>query len=218
MNGRIRIGKKKNRMRDVRLAHVEERWVDPAIQKQISWTRPPALDRATAARRSGDLGLAEREVASALKDVPDDPDALRMAFEIALDTSQYERGVQIADRLLALCSRRGETGLAREVVFQALDRARGAFTPHFGLSAGRFLENEGDDSEALGVYEALVNRFPSDSASLQALVRIGAVCRRRGDERGATHVIERAFSHPLYSPAWEAALRGLRSRSDVPRV
>jgi membrane associated rhomboid family serine protease len=201
----------------LRVAHVEEKWIDPAIQKQISWSRHPALDRAAAARLSGDVDLAEREIASALRDNADDPDALRMVFQIALDGGQQERSVQIADRLLALCIRRGEIGLARDIVFQTLDLARGALTPHFGLSAARFLENEREDSEALAVYEALVTLFPSDTASLQALVRISDVCRRRGDERGVRHAFERAASHPFFSPAWEAGLRGARSRPESPR-
>lgn len=201
----------------LKAAHVEEKWIDPAIQKEISWSRHPALDRAAAARLAGDVDLAEREIASALKDDADDPEALRMAFQASLDAGRQERSVQIADRLLALCIRRGETGLARETVFQALDLARGALTPHFGLSAGRFLENEREDSEALTVYEALVKRFPSDTASLQALVRISDVCRRRGDERGVRHAFERASSHPFFSPAWEAGLRGAQARPESPR-
>jgi membrane associated rhomboid family serine protease len=201
----------------LRALHVEEKWIDPSIQKEISWSPHPALDRATAARLSGEIALAEREIASVLRDNPDDPHALRLAFQIALDGGQQERAVQIADRFLALCIRRGESGLARETVFQTLDFARGALSPHFGLAAARFLESESEDSEALAVYEALVTRFPSDSASLQALVRIHEVCRRRGDERGVTHAFERASSHPLFSPAWEAGLRGGQSRAGSPR-
>jgi membrane associated rhomboid family serine protease len=190
----------------VKVTRREERWVNPGIQSEISWTQHPALVRAGDARRAGDFQAATREIARVVREQPGSLDALRLAFDIALDAGRADEAVGVADRLLALYVRQGEIQLARGLVFDAMNRARDAFTPRFGLAASRFLEREGETHEALEIAEDVASRFPADASALQALVRIAAIERRIGNGEGVDRAFDRARRHPLCSPEWEEAL------------
>lgn len=190
----------------VKAIRLEERWVDPGIQKEISWSQDPAVLRASEARHSGDLERAAREIAAAVREHPEDIDALRLAFDIALDAGRAEEAIRTADRLLSLYVRNGEAQLARALVFDAIARARGAFTARFGLAAGRFLEKDGETELALELEEEVASRFPADPSALPALVRIAAIRSRTGDADAVRRTLERAQQHPLFSRDWEEAI------------
>lgn len=191
----------------IRLTRLEERWVDPAIGKQISWSQHPSLVRASEARFAGDVATAERELAVVLREQPENLDALRLAFDLALESNRGAEAVRCADRLLSLYLRRGETQLARGLVFDVMRNARDRVTPRFGLAAARFMEKEGEVNEALELNEQVAAAFPADGSALQALVRIAALRRERGDQAGLASALQAARRHPLFSPEWEAALQ-----------
>jgi len=191
----------------VRAVRLEERWVEPGIQKEISWSQDPAVLRASEARHSGKLEQASREIASVVRAHPDDIDALRLAFDVALDAGRAEEAIRTADRLLPLYVRKGEAQLARALVFDAMNRARGAFTARFGLAAGRFLEKDGETEIALELEEEVASRFPADPSALPALVRIAAIRSRAGDGDAVRRTLERARQHPHFSREWEEAIR-----------
>jgi membrane associated rhomboid family serine protease len=201
----------------IKVTRLEERWVDPGIQKEISWTQHPALVRAGDARRFGDFATAAREIAMVLREQPGNLDALRLAFDVALDAGRADEAIGVADRLLALYVRQGEAQLARALVFDAMNRARDAFTPRFGLAAARFLEKEGETRDALSLDEEVASRFPVDASALQALVRIAAIERRDGNDEGVERAFDRARRHPLYSSEWEQALMAARRRPESGR-
>ncbi|MCM3876772.1 MAG: rhomboid family intramembrane serine protease [Thermoanaerobaculia bacterium] len=189
----------------IRAARLEERWVDPAIQKEISWSQHPALVRAGEARFGRNFETAQRELATVLREQPDNVDALRLAFDLALDEHRGPDAVRAADRLLPVYLRMGEAQLARALVFDVMGAARESLTPRFGVAAARFLEKEGETAEALDLDETVASRFPTDPAALQALVRIVAMRRERGDEAGLARALETARRHPNFSPEWEVA-------------
>ncbi len=187
----------------IRGARLEERWVDPVIQNQISWSQHPALVRAAEARFAGSYETARRELAPVLREQPDNVDALRLAFDLALDERRGPEAIRAADRLLPVYVRMEESQLARALVFDALGGARESLTPRFGVAAARFLEKMGETAEALDLDEEVASRFPSDPAALQALFRIVAMRRERGDDVGLARSLERARRHPQFSPEWE---------------
>jgi len=86
----------------LRLARVEERFVAPAIQKQISLEQDPSLEAALEARVRGDLAGARRELRRALHAQPNGLDAWREAWELALATRD---GVEAARAATWSCAR-----------------------------------------------------------------------------------------------------------------
>lgn len=189
----------------IRLARIEERWVDPKINQQISWQQHPALTRASQVRFEN-AGAAEKELSAVLRDQPDDLDALRMAYDVAMESGDRTEAIRRADRLFSVYVRRGESQLARELVFDAMRKARESFPARFALAAARFLEREGETNDALALDEDVASRFPDDPAALLALVRIAAIKRGFGDEAAVARTLERARRHLRFSPEWEAAL------------
>ena len=104
-------------------------------------TRPSFAPEMPAASET--LRRRAREIAMVLREQPGNLDALRLAFDVALDAGRAEEAIGVADRLLALYVRQGEAQLARALVFDAMNRARDAFTPRFGLAGGAVSRERG---------------------------------------------------------------------------
>jgi membrane associated rhomboid family serine protease len=194
----------------MRVARIEERIVDPAIEKQVAIVQHPSLEKAIDARLAGNVDTARREVRRALAERPDDVDAWAESCEIALaadDPAEIDRG---AARLLDLYARTGETQLGFRFLRDALERdPRPRFGPKFYLSAAGFLERAGDARWALDLYERLAEDFPADPGAFRALYRRGEILRRNGDARGARDALSRARSHPACVEPWPQKIQGL---------
>ncbi len=185
----------------VALLRVEERFINPAIEREISIEQNPAITRAADARVAGDRVSARRLIDGVLRTEPGNVDAWTESWEIALDAADGERAGQSGLRLLELHGR-GDRDLVWGIVNDP--RWRQLRMPSRFLSAvADLLARAGDGREAIELYRKMgAEAPPGDLAVLRALVSEGELLMRAGDPKAAGQVFARARSHPACSPAW----------------
>lgn len=205
----------------VTLLRVEETVVAPAIEQQISLEQNPGIERASEARRAGDLATARRTIRSVLHAEPENLDGWIESWEIALEGQDAEDAGRAGLRLLELLKRHGEHdllwGVANDTRWRRLRMPSRFLFAVAGLYAG-----SGDGREAIEVYRrAAAQSAPDDVAGLRALVSEGEILARAGDLQAARKAFERARAHPACSPPWiermEDALRSTQPRPGAPR-
>jgi membrane associated rhomboid family serine protease len=194
----------------LRITRVEERVINPAIERETTLVAHPSLEKALDARVAGDFALAERELARVLSSDAGSLDAWTEAYELGLARGSVAEVARAAERLLDLLRRRSEAALAINLVNDPRWRALGSLTPRFYLTAAAMLEREGDFRQAIELYDEAARLAPNESAGVRALTRRGELLLSGGNARDARLAFEMARAHPAYGPAWsEAVERGL---------
>jgi len=186
----------------LKATRVEERFINPSIEKEVSWEQNPDVVKAGDARARGDLLVARLSIEKALREDPGNVDAWIQAVEIARLEGNAEAIARTSTRLLDLFLSRGERALALQLVHEAGDR-RDPLPARFLLSAAGLLEREGHLSLALDWYRDLATRYPSDPASLKGLFRTAEILKGRRDARASAEALDAARRHPVYSAEWE---------------
>ena len=188
----------------VKLTRVEERLIAPAIEKQISWSADPRLERAFAAYGAGNLPLAAAETASLLAEQPGNEDALRLALDVALareEPADIDRcGAQLLSRLAPR-----DVAAARELVEEL---GEGPYPEFFGRAAS-FAERTGSAREAMGFYSRIAEL--NGSAAVPALVKLAVLRRSAGDAPGSRAALEQAQQHPGCSAEWRRRIDSTRA-------
>jgi membrane associated rhomboid family serine protease len=187
----------------IKLTDLETRWINPQIEKETTLAQDPSLERALEARVSGDLVRARRELRGALSRSPDNVDALRESYELALaESSPLEVG-RVMPRLLEQYQRMGEPELAHTLAYDRRWHDVGPLPPRAHLAAASFFERASDGREALAQYERVVaTTTANDGSAVRALVRMGAILQRAGDAKGARRLYEAARAHPACVEPW----------------
>lgn len=190
---------------------VEERFIHPAIEKEIGITQNPALERAMEARLKGDLHTAQRELHLVLRAEPENLDAWREAYEAAVTAGDPAETGRAGERLMVLLTKNKEDQLASELAYDPRWRELERVPARFLMAVASFLERKGDARAALDEYDTVVQQAPADPAALRALVRRAEILKRGGDRKGAREAFERARAHPGCTDPWPALIeKGLR--------
>lgn len=180
----------------VKLTRIEETWIHPSIEGEISIVQHPSLELAADARAAGDHAGAKREIQKVLSAEPENVDAWTIAHELALDANDGTEIGRSGQRLLDLYARDGEVDLALSLIATARREAGDVLPARFCLSAAGFLERQGDARAALELCEAAVARSPEDPAAFRAHMKAAEILRRAGDPRRAREAFARAREHP----------------------
>jgi membrane associated rhomboid family serine protease len=197
----------------VRAARVEEKWIHPSIEKELTLEQDPGLERALEARIAGDLKKARREIAAVLVREPSNPDAWRESYDIASDASDENELGRSGSRLLDLYARAGERDLVVDLLRDLVARAKGPLPARVFLGAGAFLEKRGDWDLALEAYAGLIDRQPQDPGVVRALLRRAEILRQAGDAAAAQRALAQARAHPAcVGPMAQAVERALAAR------
>jgi membrane associated rhomboid family serine protease len=186
----------------IRLSRAEEVWINPAIEKDITLTQNPGLERAVDARTAGDVQTARREISRVLAAEPGNVDAWTEAYEVGVAARDPELAGRAAQRLLELHLRQGDRDLAFQLFADARERFPGAPPARLLMSTAGLFEKEGDNRSALELYEEVAQRAPQDPAAFRALFRRGELLRAAGDKKGARAAYEQARAHPACTPPW----------------
>jgi DNA-binding GntR family transcriptional regulator len=199
------------------LLRVEERFVNPAIEREISIVQNPAITRAADARVAGDLAAARRLIDGALKAEPGSLDAWTQSWEIALDAADGDRASESGLRLLELHGR----GADRDMVWAVVNDPRWRelrMTSRFLSAVADLLARSGDAREAIEVYRRMAAEAPpGDLAVLRALVSEGELLVRAGDAKAAGQAFDRARAHPACSAPWVERIERARQVGRPPR-
>ncbi len=203
----------------VRLTRIEERLINPAIEKEISLVRHPSLEKAIDARTRGEFERARHEIGVVLRAQPNDLDAWAESFALALDEGNRAEAARVGIRLLDLYQRANEPELAAGVVEEALQRIGDQLPPKFYLSAAAVRERGGDVRGARDLYDSLVTRHAADPNAFWGHFRTGRLLARAGDPKGAREAYQRARAHPacLEPQLVEQALAELERAGRAPR-
>lgn len=193
----------------VRLARVEERFIAPAIEREISIAQDPALERANAARVSGDRATARREIRKALAADPSNLDAWNEACEIALASGDARELERCAPRLLELYAKAGESPLGADFVQRAVREHPELATPRFLLAAATFYDRAGDGHGALRFYDRVLDDAPDSEEAFLALFRTADVLGRAGNASRSRQAYERARAHRACAGHWAARIDGI---------
>ena len=154
---------------------IEKRWVHPGIEAQIGWQQHPLLVRASAARFSGNLPHARRDVERVLSEDPGNADGWALAARLALDLGEGPEAVRCAGHAVPLYLGKGESDPAADVALEVLRKARPSLTPQFGGMVASLLERRGQTVDAVSLYEEVAARFPEDDPGRRAAARLAAL-------------------------------------------
>ena len=195
----------------VKLLGIEERFINPAIEREIGVEQDPEITNAADARVARDFVTARRLIDGVLRRDPANIDAWTQSFEIALDAGDAERAGQAGLKLLELFAR----GPDRDMVWTVANdpRWRQFRMPSRFLSAVADLHaRAGDARAAIELYRRQADEAaPGDVAGLRALVSEGELLLRAGDARAASAVLKRARAHPACTEPWQERIeRALR--------
>ncbi len=181
---------------------VEERYVNPAIEREISIEQNPAVTQAADARVAGDLVGARRLIEGVLRGEPSNIDAWTESWEIALAAEDAERAGQAGLRLIELHGRSQDPDMKWNIVQDP--RWRELRMPaRFLSSVADMLARAGDAREAIEIYRRQASEAaPGDVAALRALVSEGELLMRAGDARAARQAFDRARAHPSCTAPW----------------
>jgi membrane associated rhomboid family serine protease len=185
---------------------IEKRWIHPAIEKSVAWSQDSALVGAFEAREKGDLPGARRRTEGALRADPSNVDAQRLACDLALDDRDLPGFGREAARLLDLYVSRGDKDLAMQLIGEAPSQAHGELPLRFYLRAAAFLDKSGEEQWATRFYREIAARYPADSGSLRALLRLAEILQKEGDSAGAREALRLAGAHPECEGEWRSVV------------
>jgi membrane associated rhomboid family serine protease len=196
----------------MRAARIEERFVNPAIERRTSFEAHPSLERIVDARVAGRLEEAQAELEKVLRSQSGNIDAWTEAYELGLARRDPQAVGRAVVRMLELYNRAGETDLAFQVANDQRWSEVHPVSPQLCFSAGALLEKHGDIRRALELYENVVRSFPKDPKAIRALLRRGELLVSAGNLREARRSYESVREHPAYGPLWSDIVeRGLQS-------
>ncbi|HEX8172109.1 MAG TPA: rhomboid family intramembrane serine protease [Thermoanaerobaculia bacterium] len=187
----------------VKASAFEEKYVNPVVEKETTWSLDPRVVRAIAARDGGDYAIAKRELSSVLRDDPKNVDALRTAVDVGIASDDVSMLDTCATRLLARYADSKDDELATSLIHELDSTPR---LPKFYARAATYAERSGQRDWAVTLYRRAVDADPAAPAAVSSLVKIGALLRLSGDLRGARETLARARAHPACTAEWAPAI------------
>lgn len=181
---------------------VEDKFINPLIEAETTWKQNEHLIRAGEARARWDFETAQREVTELLRKEPDNLDAQRAAYDIAVEAQDWTSYGRSAAALLDLLLKKNELELAHEHINEALGINDKALSDRFYLRAAQFMEKQNDLRRAVELYADTARLFPSDAAGFRALIQIGKMQRQNGDFEGARLTLRKAQTHIACRGEW----------------
>lgn len=189
----------------VRFAKVEERWVRPAIEKEIMIVAHPGLEQASEARARGELKIARTAVGRVLRDEPENPDGWREAYEVASASADPDEITRTATRSLEIYQKLGEHELAATLVSDVEQRGQTP-PPKFFLAAAESAERLGNGTWAVSLLARVTEANLTDSTGFRAVYRQAQILKRLGDVPAAREAYARARAHPACTDAFQQAI------------
>lgn len=179
----------------------EQKYVEPKVVNETSWTMDERLARAIAARRGGEDESAKAALRLLLRDEPQNGDALRIMLDIALDEENWPDVDTFSSRLLHVYASAEEHDAARELVDELTSDTR-AKLPKLFTRAAAWEERNGDRDRALLFYRRAYEADPAAAGVVPTLVKASTLLRASGDVTRSRQLLEQARAHPGCSAEW----------------
>ena len=147
---------------------------------------------------------------------PDNPDAWREAYDIAVASQDLEEAGRRAARLLELYVGLGESALAQRFVREVEDQKVAPLPQRFYLLAAGLAER-GDSRWAIALYENAVAAEPAAPAAFKALFRQAQILRMVGDIAEAREAFTHARAHAACTDGFRRAIDKALTETAFPR-
>jgi hypothetical protein len=170
----------------VHRTEIEKRLIEPGIEAKLTLRPHPAVERACRLRLAGRPADALRVVEAALRERPGDTPLLREAWDAAVAAGALDRAGTHATRIVGQLGARKDADHAREAILfiEEVRTALGAAVPaRFHFAAGDCLERQGQEAQALLLYEALAGHDDRGIARGAAARRARLLGREKGTMR-----------------------------------
>jgi membrane associated rhomboid family serine protease len=185
----------------VKLTGFEDKFVNPAVERETTWVMDERTVRAIAARDQGDYATARRELSAVLREKPGDIDSLRTAVDVAIRSEDMGMLDSAATRLLSRYAEEKQADLAADLINELSDDPH-ARLPKFLARAALYAERVGDRDWALTLYQRAVHIDPTAPSAVASLVKIGTLLKLSGDSAGARDAFVQARAHPGCTAEW----------------
>ena len=190
----------------VKLSKYEQQWVDPFVEKETTWKQNEHLVAANEARFRHDFDRARHELKIALREEPNNVDAMRSWFELAFETENVAEAGECATRLLDYYAKTGEMELATELLRETSSMKSAIFPEKFYVRAASILERAGDKEWAIDMYDELILRYPDGAGAIRALMQSAKLYRQAGRTDQARLLLRQAEAHPACTQEWKKNL------------
>jgi tetratricopeptide (TPR) repeat protein len=185
----------------VRFGHVEERFINPKIEKELGIARPFGLARGMEARAAGRFRQARFYLDQALREAPADPEVHYELFQTYNALGDRSAAARHALKHVALETKANRMDSALATFREASEHMPTLIWPAALLLAlGRHAERTHDNTLALWLYQELLKRHPGDPLAARALAFTASIHQRHGDVRSAVASLARALAVPKLDP------------------
>ena len=188
----------------MRYFKVEERFISPDIEKQITFFEAhPLSDKAQELRTEGKFEKAVEVLEQILKERPNDINAMYLLFDTQLEANDEEGFQKIGSRLVMTLLKEQQLEEATEVYENMrvyTRRIQPAPEVLFNLASAH--ERSGDKDLALRIFETLFHSNPRHIMSFRALIRASRLqIELYQNYKAAFEFYVRAKHHPKCDPA-----------------
>ena len=186
-----------------RVLRVEQRWIDPAITRQISWNQDERLVQASTLQAQGKTRQARDTIGNLVRSQPRNLDARRTAYEFAMESDDWPAATEHANRLLEMYIGSGEGELSIALIRDFTSSRTTIFSEKFYARAASFLQRESEHDWAMDLYREVELRGSEDSSlTLRALTQMAELTRRKGNRQESDRLLRKALRHPLCDGDW----------------
>ncbi|HVR40388.1 MAG TPA: rhomboid family intramembrane serine protease [Thermoanaerobaculia bacterium] len=186
----------------IKVTNIEEKFIKPVIEKQTTWKADDRLTHVIENRHAARYSDLKQLIDAVLRDDPQNVDALRLGIDIAHDNSDLAAVDTYATRLFGRYSELKQQDVALELVEELASDRQGPPLPKFFARAAASFERAGDRDWALYLYERIVAADPNSTGTINALMKVGALLRAKGDVAGAKKALTQARAHPACTAEW----------------
>jgi len=191
----------------VRLSHLEEKVLAPAIAKKTTWTASDLLTRALGKLDQGDVNGAIKDLESLLRTKPEDIEARTSLMDAYARKGDDDAAGKESARLVGIYLKArdmaGAISASREHR-RAHPDVPLAIRDQLALAAES--EKRYDNHEAATWYQEAISSWPDDPLAPKALVAYGRLLFQAfQDPREALGILERAKAHPRATPEFQQA-------------
>ncbi|MDX1584057.1 MAG: rhomboid family intramembrane serine protease [Thermoanaerobaculia bacterium] len=195
----------------LKLFEIEEKYIHPRIEGQISWSASEELQTATRAWRRGDIGTARQQLARRLMENPNDIDARQLFIEISVEEEDWPTVAAQARKLLEQYTAGGEIELGRNLAWDLLPHASRLPTPLLS-QCGVLLDRINDHQTSIEFWKEIAERDEESQAALRALIQVLRIQMIMEQETAAQATLDKARAHPLCTGGWREAVEAQAAR------
>lgn len=192
----------------IKLSRVEEAFLSPAIdQKTTLFSQHPQVAAALARMDARDYGQAAVALSGALRDNPEDVDALHLLGECYAELGRPANALQALERKLQVHLRRREKDLAVDTFADMKSISPNVrLSPRLELSLGVALADTNHYADAITLYRELIDSETEPLHKLKAGVALAELYQKENDVQRALATLRTVEPFAQALPDWKLLL------------